>query len=95
MIDSGSLPSPGVEGPITAGMGRPFVASTFFDLARVGYSESEYFLSGSATAYTAATPLTGDGKWNVARGEAAAYRTRVVVYRPIDALRFNGTVFVE
>ena len=95
MIHSSSIPSPAVEGPITAGMGRPFVASTFFDLARVGYSETEYFLSGSAAAYTAASPLTDDGKWKVAPGEAAAYRTRVVVYRPIDAQRFNGTVFVE
>jgi hypothetical protein len=95
MTCNSSVLSPAVEGPITAGMGRPFVASTFFDLARVGYSEAEYFLSGSAMAYTTATPLSDDGKWNITPGEAAAYRTRVVVYRPIDARRFNGTVFVE
>jgi hypothetical protein len=85
---------PVVEGPITGGSGRPFVASTFFDLAHLGYREAEYFLSGTATAYVSGE-LGVDGKWAVTPGEVATYRTRVVVYRPIDARRFNGTVVVE
>ena len=94
MTRGSSVAPPVVEGPATGGSGRPFVASTFFDLAHLGYGEAEYFLSGNASAYVSAS-LGGDGKWTVTPGEVATYRTRVVVYRPIDARRFNGTVIVE
>ncbi len=43
-------------------------------------------------------PLTNDGKWTVAANPAGSdgvFKTRLVVYRPIDAARFNGTVVVE
>lgn len=90
-----SVASPKVEGPITGGKGMPFIASTTFDLAQVGYSEAEYFISGTATAYSNAAPLLADGKWNVTRGDTAAYKTRILVYRPIAANKFNGTVIVE
>ena len=67
-----------------------------FDLAQVGYEQSEFFLAGRATAYTPTAPLTSNGKWSVAPSSAtAAYKTRVVVYRPIDPQKFNGTVVVE
>ena len=41
---------PEIEGPISGGIGRPFIAATTFDLAQVDYSEAEYFISGSAAA---------------------------------------------
>jgi hypothetical protein len=87
---------PTVEGPIT-GPGTPFIGSTTsFDLAQVGYEEEEYFISGAATAYTTAAPLTSDGKWTVTPGPAtAAYKTRLLVYRPINRRKFGGTVVVE
>jgi hypothetical protein len=70
-----------------------------FDLAQVGYEQSEYFLEGTATAYTPTAPLTTDGKWSVAPttppADPAAYKTRAVVYRPVDPKKFNGTVVVE
>jgi hypothetical protein len=67
-----------------------------FDLAQVGYEQSEYFLAGMATAYTTTSPLTSNGMWSVApSSNKAAFKTRVVVYRPIDPKRFNGTVVVE
>jgi alpha/beta hydrolase family protein len=84
-----------IEGPVTGGKGTPFIASTTFDLAQVGYSQAEYFLSGTATAYRDAGPFADDGKWTVTAGDTAAYKTRIVVYRPIDARKFNGTVVVE
>ncbi len=87
-----SAATPTIEGPIA---GAPRLASTNFDLASVGYEQAEYFLSGTATAYTSATPLSSDGKWTVAPGTTAPYETRMVVYRPIDPKRFNGTVIVE
>ena len=86
---------PTVEGPVEGGTGEPFIAATTFDLGRVGYAQAEYFLSGEATAYTNVGPLADDGMWTVAPAETAPYRTRILVYRPIERRRFNGTVLVE
>ena len=89
------IPSPTIEGPIT-GPGNPFVASTGFDLAPVGYEEAEYFISGTASAYTNTAPLGADGMWSAARnGATAAFKTRLLVYRPTNPKKFNGTVIVE
>lgn len=93
-LASAEVPIPDLEGPIT-GPGFPFLSSTTFDLAQVGYEQVEYFVSGTARAYTAADPLGSDGVWSVAEGESAAYRTRILVYRPVDPRRFGGTVIVE
>jgi hypothetical protein len=90
-----SVPSPTVQGPILPASGISFVGSTLFNLSTVGYEESEYFLSGTATSYSSATRLTKDGRWHVTPASTASYTTRVVVYRPIDPKRFNGTVAVE
>ena len=88
------MPLPAVEGPI-AGPGAPFVQTTAFDLSEVGYAEEEFFLTGTARAYANAGPLGLDGRWTVVPGATAPYRTRIVVYRPADRPRFNGTVVVE
>jgi hypothetical protein len=88
-IPAGAARSSGpelIEGPVA---GTPSLASTKFDLASVGYQQAEYFLSGTATAYTSATPLSSDGKWTVRPGTTAPYKTRMVVSRPID--RKNST----
>ena len=88
--------SPTVTGPITGGNGVPVVfAHTTFDLATVGYTQSEFFLAGTADAYSPTAPLTADGKWTVAPSSQAAYKTRIVVDRPVVARHFNGTVVVE
>ncbi len=86
-----------VSGPITGGGGVPQPPNlNAFDLAQVGYEQSEFSLSGIASAYTnGTTPLSSDGKWSVTRTSFASYTTRAVVYRPIDPVRFNGTVVVE
>lgn len=90
-----SVPVPKIEGPITPSGGISFIGSTVFPLSEVGYEQSEYFLSGTATAYKSATPLTDNGRWHVTPATTAPYKTRVVVYRPINAKRFDGTVVVE
>jgi hypothetical protein len=90
-----SVPSATVQGPIFPASGISFVGSTLFDLSAVGYEESEYFLSGTATAYSSAPRLSKDGRWHVTPASPTPYTTRVVVYRPIDPKRFNGTVAVE
>jgi hypothetical protein len=93
--------SPSVTGPVTGGNGLIVPPNlNGFDLARVGYQQSEHFLQGTATAYHSTAPLTSNGKWSVAAGtvppsDPAPYKTRVVVYRPINPKKFNGTVIVE
>ena len=91
---SAQVPSPSIEGPIT-NPGTPFVAATTFDLAQVGYEEAEYFISGMARAYVNSAPLGTDGRWSVTTGETAAYKTRILVYRPTNPKKFSGTVVVE
>ncbi len=95
MTGNSSVPSPAVEGPITPSSGISFLGSTLFSPSEVGYEQSEFFLSGKATSYTSATPLTKDGQWHVKAATTAPYKTRVVVYRPIDPKHFDGTVVVE
>ena len=100
-------PSPTVTGPVTGGGGTPIVFSgqpadrlvgrESFDLADVGYEQTEFFLQGTASAYAPApgSTLGSDGKWTVQPSSTAPYTTRVVVNRPIDRRDFNGTVVVE
>lgn len=87
--------SPTIEGPITSPGGAFIGGTTSFDLAQVGYEQAEYFISGTADAYVNTAPLGTDGMWSVEPGETAAYKTRIVVYRPIERKQFRGTVFVE
>ena len=90
-----SVPSPSIEGPVAPSSGISFLGSTLFSLSQVGYEQSEFFLSGKATSYTSATPLAKSGQWEVRPATTAPYKTRVVVYRPINPKRFDGTVVVE
>lgn len=84
---------PTISGPIP---GTPAaVATTTFDPAQVGYEQSEFFLSGSASSYVPKAPLGTDGFWKVKSAASAPYTTRMIVYRPSDPRRFNGTVYVE
>ncbi len=90
---SAITPNPVVEGPIA---GTPtLLGTTTFNLADVGYEQSEYFLSGSARSYTNTTGQTVDGKWDARIADTADYKTRILVYRPIDPAAFNGTVVIE
>ncbi|MEQ9462216.1 MAG: alpha/beta hydrolase domain-containing protein [Haliea sp.] len=87
------ISQPEVEDPPDAG--TLFLLSTTFDLAEVGYQQREYFLSGEASAFRNVGELGTDGAWEAEPAETAAYRTRVVVYRPVDPADFSGTVLVE
>jgi hypothetical protein len=90
-----TAPIPAVVGPVTGGNGAIVLLGTSFDLADLGYTQSEFFLSGTATSYIAAAGLGAAGQWQVTPADAAPYTTRVVTYRPADPARFNGTVIVE
>ena len=88
--------NPVVTGPIAAktapgdpAHGYPFFAA-MDDLKARGYVEQEYFYSGTANRYE--TPEGATGK--VIDGNHA-YQTRLLVRRPADPKKFNGTVVVE
>ncbi len=91
-----SVPAPTVTGPIAhtspigdPAHGYPFLA-TDVDLAKAGYVEEEYLISGQATRYatteTAAATVVSTGH---------PYTTRIVVRRPVSPEKFNGTVVAE
>lgn len=84
-----------LEGPITGGLGKAVAGTGDFDGSTFGYSETEYFISGTANSYTSAEPLSDDGQWAVAVNDTADYRTRIVIRQPVDPSQFNGTVLVE
>ncbi len=90
-----TVPEAAVTGPVTGGKGIDLPGTTSFDLGTVGYEQNEYFLSGTASTYTSASPLSSNGLWTVTPASTAPYKTRMVVYRPINAKRFDGTVIVE
>ena len=85
-----------VRGPVT-GPGD-IALLTGFDVTQVGYERSEFFLGGLALSYRAdraARPATASGSCQPDSGPPAGFNTRMVVYRPSDPARFNGTVVVE
>ena len=84
-----------MTGPITGGrLGIPFGSSPV-PLGPAGYTEQEFFLSGTATGYQQAGTWGSDGRWSVTPAEQAPYETRMLVRRPADPAKFNGTVIVE
>lgn len=75
--------------------GTPFYSGVNYDVAEVGYTETEYFITGTATAYSPTEELTSTGVWPVQEADVTDYISRFVVLRPSDAAAFNGTVVVE
>lgn len=94
-FDPDSAGATTVDGPITGGNGRAVVNPPSVDLDALGYTEEEFFVSGTASSYTSPDRLTADGEWAVEPAGTADYTTRLLVRRPADAADFNGTVFVE
>jgi alpha/beta hydrolase family protein len=86
-----------IQGPIAGGkhgwaFGRPL-----FDLKAHGYVEAEYFINGTAATYrqVPGTAWGRDGRWSAEVKTNVPYKTRILVYRPADPKRFNGTVIVS
>lgn len=80
---------------VTPVAGKPALLLGAYDLAPLGYQAEEFFLSGSATSYALAGLPTSDGVWSATPAASAPYKTRVVVVRPSDPAKFNGTALVE
>ena len=86
---------PTISGPVSGGThGRPFTSS-LADLAASGYVEEEYFIAGTATSYGAGKSFESDGLWSVAPAGSQPFKTRILVRRPKNPARFNGTVVLE
>ncbi len=66
-----------------------------YDLATLGYTETEFSVEGTAVSYEPQGERGADGRWDVAPGPEAPFRTRFVVRRPADPDRFSGTAVVE
>jgi hypothetical protein len=75
--------------------GQPVLLLSNFDLALLGYTTSEFFVSGTASSYKLAIGPTPDGQWNAVPAATATYGSRIVVVRPADPKKLNGTVVVE
>jgi hypothetical protein len=92
---SARTPIPRVSGPLpVSAASYPFGAADHQlvpqRLARVGYVEEEYLVSGNANVYR--WPAPGPA---VVRTPNAPYTTRVLVRRPAKDRRFSGNVVVE
>jgi hypothetical protein len=85
-----------VTGPVTGGSHGWAFGGPFVDLAPLGYRQEEYFLEGEAVRYgpVSGTELERDGRWRVEPVGTAPCKTRMIVVRPEDPARFNGTVVV-
>lgn len=90
---SSAYPNPTVEEP--PDKGSPFVAGTILQLKKFDYEQVEYFFSGSANSYANTSEMKSDGKWEVEAKESAEYKSRMLIYRPTDPSKFNGTVVME
>jgi hypothetical protein len=83
--------------PADAGKGWPVSgAEGLIDLAAQGYVEEEYLVSGQADTFEQVGLWTDDGRWATRVASTGnPYTTRMVVVRPADPARFNGTVVTE
>ena len=88
------MSTPRIWGPITGGRrGWPFAAA-IADLPAAGYVEEEYFFAGEAPLYRA-TATRSDGRWSTERAGSQPFRSRILMRRPLDPAKFNGTVIVH
>ena len=71
----------------------PFIA-WFMDLSEDGYIEDEFAVSGDADIYGYVDDAGQSPEVEVIEA-AVPYTTRILVRRPADPSRFNGTVFYE
>lgn len=83
-----------LTGPITTGHIVEPLTALPLDLAAHGYVQQEYFASGTASAFQAQS-MPSNGKWSITPTTSATYKTRILVRRPANPARFNGTVVVE
>src|SRR6185503_13238063 len=80
-VATAAVPNPTVTGPITGGLQGHPLWDSWFEVGSLGYTEAEYIVAGTARQPGSATTAT--------------YRTRIIVTRPTDPAKFNGTVVMD
>lgn len=96
MLGAAGEPVADLEGPIHGGAKGWPLGGFALDLGHFGYLEQEFRIAGEAQNYRAVGEFARpDGRIEVTPGETRPYRTRILVQRPADPARFNGTVLVE
>ncbi len=75
--------------------GTPSLMSVQFDLVTVDYSTSEHVVEGTAMSFVPIGEHGPDGVWPVEPAQSTPFTTRLVIYRPTNPARANGTVIVE
>jgi hypothetical protein len=85
-----------VSGPISGGAHGWPMAASLLNLEAYGYVEEEFFFEGVAPTFRATDERPSpDGRWGAIEGEGIPFKTRLLVRRPRDPSRFNGTVLVS
>ncbi len=82
-----------LTGPVVGATAIPRLYK--YDLAAQGYVAEEFFLSGSATSYALDNGAGTKSERRIHEAIQAPFVTRLVVIRPTDPGRFNGTAVVE
>ena len=86
-----AVPVPTVSGPIAVTKGSvPFAHVWNIDLAKAGYVEEEFLMSGRSNVYD-----YDENKKVIVRTPDAPYTTRLLVRRPANPQKFSGNVIVE
>lgn len=89
-----TVPVPMVTAVPATANSRPFLSAEHLivpmDLAKSGYAEAEFLISGKANVYDWAA----DGSLSV-KTAGAPYAGRILVRRPSEPSKFSGTVVVE
>src|ERR1700678_1455444 len=83
---SGPIPAPDVPGSPSHNY---IFFSSNHELAAHGYVEEEFVIRGTASRFT-----TPESKTGAVQNTGHPYETRIVVRRPLDPKRFNGTAIV-
>lgn len=86
-----------MTGPVEGGIHGWAFGATTLDLRQWEYVQEEYLLEGRARPFRLrpGTTMEPDGRWQAEPLDPVPYRTRIVVLRPLDADRFNGTVVIH
>jgi hypothetical protein len=92
---TGKVGSVTVSTPPHVGVAESAAPLGIVDLAKAGYVEQEFLLSGVATRYRNSGNWTSDGVWTVTPAGQEPYTSRILVRRPTEGRRFNGVVVVE
>ena len=85
-----------VTGPIGSDAGKGIAwGAALIDLSTRGYVEEEFFYEGEAARYDMEGEMTSDGMWAISEAQKKSFKSRLLVRRPADPSKFNGTVVVE